>query len=149
MKSFIILSLLGAAALALPHPQDSTDSSDDDGSNRKAYDKFEFRVGYIENNGDKAYAAWVAGQSACSQRNRIGEGTTSWCQDGGRWTTVPYPQAEGGKIDIKFECDEDDKQYQDVTYKLKSGKEGSCTKSDETFPNCPEVRTILNCVPDA
>lgn len=57
---------------------------------------------------------------------------------------MPYSQAEGGKIDIKFECDEDDKQYQDVTYKLKSGKEGSCTKSDENFDKCPEVRTILN-----
>lgn len=101
------------------------------------------------NNGDKAYAAWVAGESSCNQRNRIGEGVTSWCENGGRWTTVPYPEAPNGQIEIKFICDPADTEYGHVTYQLKSGKDGSCTKADENFPKCPEVRTVLNvsCLP--
>ncbi|KAK0640160.1 hypothetical protein DIS24_g9646 [Lasiodiplodia hormozganensis] len=141
MKYILSLSLL-SVVFALPAPQGVPDPAD------HAYDKFEFRVGHINNNGDKAYAAWVAGESSCNQRNRIGEGITSWCENGGRWTTVPYPEAPNGQIEIKLICDPADTEYGHVTYQLKSGKDGSCTKADENFPKCPEVRTVLNCVPN-
>ncbi|EKG13773.1 hypothetical protein MPH_09082 [Macrophomina phaseolina MS6] len=142
MKSFLTLSLLSVAALALPQnasPQSST----------RQFDTFNFRVGYSNANGDKSYVAWVAGQSACNQRNIIGKGTTSWCQDGGRWATVPYEASPTKNIDIKFICKESDKEYKDVRYKLKSGQKGICTGSRERFQGCPDLVTILNCSPVA